>query len=72
MANAINKTSALKLVYQLPTGEEGKTVRRTKTYNSLRAGLEENTVYDLGQKILKLQIHAGTVQKADSCELVGE
>lgn len=71
MANAVNKASALKLVYELP-GEEGKKVRRTKTYNSLKVGLAEDVVYTFAQKVIALQEHKATVQRADICELVNE
>lgn len=72
MASAVNKASALKLVYELPAGEGGKMIRRTRTYNSIKVGLAEDVLYQFAQKLMKLQVNAGKVQKADMCDLVNE
>lgn len=72
MVSAVNKASALKLVYELPAGEGGKTIRRTRTYNSIKIELTDDVLYQFAQKLMKLQVHTGKVQKADMCDLVNE
>ena len=52
---AFNNPSGLKLKYNCGKNEEGKAIRRTKTYSNLRHDALAQDVYDVGVMIASLQ-----------------
>ncbi len=72
MAKVKNQATAIKLIYELPTGEEGKTARKSKSFANIKFDLNDNVIFAFGEKVFQLQNHTGKVQRNDAKELIAE
>lgn len=55
--NVVNNPSGLKLKFDCGKNEEGKAIRKTKTFSNLRHNAGGQDVYDVAVMISSLQDH---------------
>lgn len=55
---AIKNPSGLKMRFDCGKDDNGKAIRKTKTYSNLRADATAQDVYEVGAMIASLQDHA--------------